>query len=283
MKYILALIPLLSIGIILWLMSNNKENNDHLQEEHITTSNEKIIKNSSKLAVELSNILQIIGSQIKPGMSVNEIDKLIIKEIKKTKRLPAMLGYHGFPASSCISINEQVLHTIPSEIKIKKGDLVTIQTGLRSKEGFSNQGWTFRIGNLSEKKQHLYDTGLEALKKAIDKAKPGIQVGDISNAIQKTIEKEGFSVIRDYVGFGMGRSMHQDPAIPCHGESNSGPVLKAGTILNIHVIASTGNFEVIVGNNGWDVSTSDKSSSVLFSAMVLIEKSGAKQLSKLIK
>jgi methionyl aminopeptidase len=194
-----------------------------------------------------------------------------------------MKGFHGYPASASVSVNEQVLHAIPSEKRrLTNGDLVTIQLSGKTGTAFGAIGWTFPVGELSADAKRLHDAGIAALESAIAKVRPGVRTGDIGAAIQAGVEDAKFSVVRDYVGYTVGAEMIQGPQIPGYGLAGAGAHLKEGTVLNIHVIAKQGNYQVMAQEDGWTVTGAPGELSVLFTAMVLITDDGKRVLTPLL-
>jgi methionyl aminopeptidase len=227
----------------------------------------KGIKESSKI---LSLTFEYINDIIKEGMKTKELDRKIEEFIKKNNAYPAFKGYRGFPASSCISINEVVIHGIPDERLIEKGDIVGIDVGVKYNGFFSDAAYTFGIGELTEEAEKLLSVTKTALYNAIQEMKKDNRVGDISNAIQKTAEDAGFNVVRDFVGHGVGKNLHEDPAVPNFGEKGVGARLKKGMTIAVEPMINAGSHEVKILGDNWTVITGDGKLSAHFEHTILI-------------
>ncbi|MEO0293429.1 MAG: type I methionyl aminopeptidase [candidate division WOR-3 bacterium] len=229
------------------------------------------IKDASKI---LAETFEFINEIIQEGMETKALDREIEEFIKKKKALPAFKGYRGYPASSCISINEVVIHGIPCERCIKEGDLVSVDVGVKYKEFYSDAAFTFGIGKIDKKAEKLIEIGKMALYKAIEEIKEENRVGDISWAIQETAEKAGFNVVRDFVGHGVGVELHEDPPIPNFGEKGIGPKLKKGMTIAVEPMINAGTSKVRILEDGWTVVTEDGSPSVHFEHTILVTEKG---------
>jgi len=235
----------------------------------------KGIKESSKI---LSLTFEYINDIIREGMKTKALDKEIEEFIKKNKAYPAFKGYRGFPASSCISINEVVIHGIPDDRKIKEGDIVGIDVGVKYHGFFSDAAYTFGIGKLKEEAKKLISVTKTALYNAIQKMKKDNRVGDISNAIQKTAEDAGYNVVRDFVGHGVGKNLHEDPAVPNFGEKGVGLRLKNGMTIAVEPMINAGSHKVKILGDNWTVVTEDGKLSAHFEHTILISETGAEIL-----
>jgi methionyl aminopeptidase len=210
---------------------------------------------------------------IKPGISTKALDDLIEKVIRDHDATPSFKNYNGFPASACISINEEVVHGIPSKDRIlKNGDIVSVDIGANYKGYHGDSAWTYACGEISDEAKKL----LEGLAFA----KAGNRLSDISHAVQKCAEDLGYSVVREFVGHGLGRDLHEDPQIPNYGFAGRGPKLKKGMTLAIEPMINLGNKEVRVLDDGWTAITRDKSISAHFEHSILITKNGYEILTK---
>ncbi len=225
------------------------------------------IKESSKI---LAETFEYVKSQIKAGIKTKDLDRKIETFIIKKGAKPAFKGYNGYPASACISINEVVIHGIPDERRIEEGDIVGVDIGVKHKGCFSDAAYTFGIGEISKEKEKLIDTTLLALYRAIDKAQIGGRVGDISHIVQQTAESEGYNVVREFVGHGVGKKLHEDPPIPNFGREGFGPRLKSGMILALEPMINEGTYNVDILDDGWTVVTRDRKSSAHFEHTILI-------------
>ena len=231
----------------------------------------KGIKEASKI---LSITFEYINDTIREGMKTKDLDKRIDEFIIKNNAYPAFKGYRGYPAASCISINEVVIHGIPDEREIKEGDLVGIDVGVKYHGFFSDAAYTFGIGKLKEEAKKLLNVTKTALYNAIPEMKKDNRVGDISNAIQKTAEDAGFNVVRDFVGHGVGKKLHEDPPIPNFGEKGVGPRLKKGMTIAIEPMINAGNYQVKILEDNWTVVTGDGKLSAHFEHTILISETG---------
>lgn len=203
-------------------------------------------------------ILKDLETIIKPGIATIEIDRFVEQAVKKAGMRAAEKGYCGYPASICVSINEEVVHGIPSKKRIlKEGDIVSLDLVVENRGYMADAARTYGVGCISPEAQHLIDTVEEAFFKGMAFAKEGYRLSDISNAIQSTVESEGFSVIRDFVGHGIGNSMHEDPQIPNYGKSGKGPRLQCGMTLAIEPMICQGSYEVDVLLDDWTAVTVD--------------------------
>ena len=244
------------------------------------------IKSASELAAMrqagslLVRITDKLRGFIKAGISTLEIDRIAEELILKEGARPAFKGYLGFPASVCACLNEEVVHGIPSERQIKDGDILKLDIGINLNGYFSDYAFTLAMGNIEGRVKKL----LEATKKALDlgvaQARPERHLSDISWAIQSYIEAQGFSVVRDFVGHGIGSKMHEPPEIPNFGRPHSGPVLKEGMCLAIEPMVNMGGWEVRIAENGWTAITKDQLQSAHFEHTVAVTKDGPEILTK---
>jgi methionyl aminopeptidase len=233
-----------------------------------------------KAGVITARILNRLRESIKPGISTAEIDRLTEKLVSQEKVIPAFKGYKGFPASICISVNEEVVHGIPGERVIADGDIVSLDLGVNYSGYFSDSAVTLAIGRIDSRKKKLIEVARNALAQGIRQARPEGRLTDISYAIQNYVEKNGFSVVRQFVGHGIGRALHEEPEIPNFGEKGRGPVLKAGMVLAIEPMVNLGTWECEILENGWTAVTRDRLSSAHFEHTVAITMDGPRILSK---
>lgn len=229
------------------------------------------IKKIRKSCQIVAETLELLKDFIKEGLTTKEIEMFIENIIIKRGAIPAFKGYRGYPASVCISINEQVVHGIPSEKKIlKEGDIVSVDVGVILDGFYGDGAYTYPVGKISSEAERLINVTKEALYKGIERAKFGNRVGDISYAIQQHVEKNGFSVVRAFVGHGIGMSLHEDPQIPNFGSEGTGPKLKRGMTLAIEPMVNAGTHEVKVLDDGWTAVTKDGSLSAHFEHTIAI-------------
>ena len=205
-----------------------------------------------------SDILKELGNIIKPGISTMEIDRFVEKTVKANGMKASEKGYCGYPASVFVSINEEVVHGIPSKKRIlREGDIVSVDLVVEYKGYMADAARTYAVGEISPEARHLIETAEKAFFDGIAFAKEGYRLSDISNAIQKTVEGEGFGVIRDFVGHGIGSDMHEDPQIPNYGKPGKGPRLQKGMTLAIEPMITQGSYEVDVLQDNWTAVTID--------------------------
>ena len=232
----------------------------------------EFIRESSRI---VADVLKLVGAQVRPGMTTLELDTVAEDFIRSMGGEPAFKGYgwdkmNLFPATLCTSIDAEVVHGIPSKRMLKDGDLLSIDVGVK-KNGFYGDGaCSFAIGEVSEEKQRLMRVTQESLAKGIEQAVVGKRVHDVSNAIQHHVEANGFSVVRDLVGHGVGRKLHEEPSIPNFGEPGTGVVLKDGMTLAIEPMVNAGTWRVKVATDGWTVLTVDGKPSAHFEHTIAI-------------
>jgi len=232
----------------------------------------KVMKQAGKIAAQA---LDVAGEAVKPGVSTLYIDKIVYEYIKSKGAHPSFLGYNNFPASSCISINNEVNHGIPSKTRIiKEGDIVGIDIGVFYKGFHGDNAATFKVGNISKDIQQLLDVTKESLMLGIEKAIIGNRIGDISNAIQTYAESYGYGVVREYVGHGIGKDLHESPPVPNFGHSGRGRRLEKGMTIAIEPMINMGSEEIKYLNDGWTVVTMDGSLSAQFEHTIAITDDG---------
>lgn len=225
-------------------------------------------------------VLENLSKAVKEGASIKDLDLLAEKLIFKEKAQPAFKGFRGYPTATCISVNDTVVHGIPTDKKIKEGDLVGIDIGISFQGYFTDTAKTVGVGKISPIAKKLLKVTQNSLNLAIRAVRPGRHLGDIQSLIQKTIEKEGFGVIRDLSGHGIGKNLQEEPSIPNFSHPGTGPVLKEGMTLAIEPMVSAGNWQVKILDDGWTVVTVDKSLSAHFEHTIAVTKNGAKILTK---
>lgn len=227
--------------------------------------------------------LQVAGESVKPGITTYEIDRIAYNYIKKQGAEPNFLNYNGFPATACISINDEVIHGIPSKKRVlKEGDIVSIDLGAKVNGYNGDNAATFAVGNITENAKRLCDTTRESLYKAIEQAVAGNRIGDIGFAVQSYCEERGFSVVREYTGHGIGTHLHEDPSVPNYGTAGRGQRLLPGMIIAIEPMINEGSKAVKCLPDGWTVKTLDGKLSAHFEHTVAITKGEPIILTKLI-
>jgi len=224
-------------------------------------------------------ILRQLENIIKPGISTKDIDDFVEEMILKNNMIPAFKGYNGYPAASCISVNDEVIHGIPSEKRLlADGDIVSVDVGCIHDGYVSDAARTYSVGTISEEAGRLIRTARESFFEGMKFCKVGYRLSDISNAIQMHVEKAGFSVVRDFVGHGIGRSMHEEPQIPNYGRPGKGPRLAAGMVFAIEPMINEGSFEVEVKQDNWTAVTIDGKLSAHYENTVVITDGGPELL-----
>ncbi len=227
----------------------------------------------------VAKTLQMLGREARPGVTTGELDRLAERFIRDHGGRPAFKGYRGFPASFCPSLNDEVVHGIPGDRRLKEGDVLGLDVGVEMNGYFGDAAITVPVGRISGKATKLLRVTREALMKGIAQARAGNRVGDISHAIQEHAERHGYSVVRALVGHGIGREMHEDPQVPNYGPPDRGPRLMAGQVLAIEPMVNLGGPEVVTQPDGWTVVTKDGSLSAHFEHTVAVGGDGPEILS----
>lgn len=244
-----------------------------------------IIKNKSQIekireSCRLTaKTLEFVAERIQPGISTKKLDLEIESFILSHGARPAFKGYQGFPASACISIDEEVVHGIPSDSKIiEEGMIVSVDVGVLKDGYYGDAAYTFAIGEVTPLKKDLMRVTKEALMKGIQVIKAGVRLGLVSETIQRHVEKHKFSVVRDLVGHGVGVQLHEDPPVPNYGSKIRGPLLKSGMILAIEPMVNAGTYEIDTLGDGWTVVTKDRKPSAHYEHSVLVTEDGVEIL-----
>ncbi len=224
--------------------------------------------------------LRIVGEVMRVGARTRELDEVAEAAIRQEGAVPAFLGYQGFPASICSSLNEQVVHGIPGDVKLHDGDIISIDIGAIIDGYYGDSARTFGIGRVSDEAIRLMQVTEESLEAGIEQCLPGHRLYDISHAVQTVAEAAGFSIVREYVGHGIGRAMHEEPQIPNYGPAGKGPELKEGMVFAIEPMINAGGATVRSLADGWTVVTADSSLSAHFEHTVAITASGPLVLTK---
>ena len=232
----------------------------------------------------VADVLALCERMALPGAKLSELDSEAEALIRSRKAAPLFKGYHGFPATICASVNEEVVHGIPGERTLKAGDILSIDCGARLDGYCGDAATTVAVGEISQDAQRVIDVTRTALSRAIAVLRPGVRVSEISRAVQLYAESQGCSVVRKYTGHGIGREMHEEPQVPNFvSRVMADPVLKAGTVIAIEPMVNLGRPEVKVLSNGWTVVTADKSLSAHFEHTVVITDDGPDVLTALRK
>ena len=225
---------------------------------------------------------QEVAKHIAPGVSTLELDQIVERVIRENGAKPSFKGYGGFPGSICASINDVVVHGIPkASIILKAGDIISVDIGACYKGYHGDSAWTYPVGEISAADQNLMDVTLNALYKGLEQAKPNNRLSDISAAIGEYAKSFGYGVVEDFTGHGVGKSLHEDPAIPNYGIPNMGPVLQPGMTLAIEPMINAGTKNVKVCSDGWTTITRDGKKSAHFEHSILITDEGYEILTKL--
>lgn len=238
---------------------------------------EKMAKANQIVAQVLLKLKEVVA----PGMTTNDLDKMAEKIIRKAGGIPTFIGYRGFPKSLCTSINEEVVHGIPSNRTLLEGDIVGIDCGV-TYEGFvGDSAVTVPVGKISPEAEKLLQVTKESLDKGIEMVVEGNRIGDIGYAVQSYAESHGYSVVRDFVGHGIGRRMHEEPQVPNFGKKGTGPRIKVGMVLAIEPMVNKGTWEVQVLEDKWTVVTKDRQLSAHFEHSIACTDKGPRVLSQI--
>ena len=226
----------------------------------------------------LARTLRLVGEQIQPGVTPKKLDELAEQLIREKGARPSFLGYRGYPAATCISVNNVVIHGIPDDTPLKEGDIIDLDFGVY-KDGFhADSAWTFPVGKISKEAERLLNITEESMWQGIAKAKVGAKVGEISSTVQKYVESNGYSVVRELVGHGIGRNLHEEPSVPNFGKPSSGALLREGTTICIEPMVNQGTHEVYTLDDGWTMLTKDGKLSAHFEHTVAVTREGPEVL-----
>lgn len=239
---------------------------------HLKTDEEIEILRENNILV--SRTLAEVGRNMRPGITTRELDKIAEDFIRANGAIPACLGYEGYPAATCISVNDQVVHGIPSDRVIKEGDIVSVDLCTLLKGFVGDSAYTFAVGEVAGEVRQLMDVTKEALYKGTAQAKAGNRVGDVSAAVQEYAESFGYGVVRELEGHGLGRKMHEDPGVPNYGARGRGPLLKEGMVICIEPMINMGTKAVVFERDGWTVRTRDHKPAAHYEFAVAVRKSG---------
>ena len=247
-----------------------------------------MIEIKSKREIELLKVAgEITGAThlylkdfIKPGITTKELDKLAYDFIISKGATPSFLNYDGFPASICVSINEEVVHGIPSNRKLKNGDIVSIDIGACYKGYHGDSAWTYKVGEISEELSYLLEHTEKSLFEGLSVIKEGAHIGDIGYAIEKYALEHKLGVVKELVGHGVGRSVHEEPDVPNYGKKGTGPILKEGMVIAVEPMLNLGTADIAILDDGWTIVTMDDAPSAHFEHTVLVTKDGYTILTK---
>jgi methionyl aminopeptidase len=237
----------------------------------------EIIRSNGKI---LTQALKLVEGEIRPGTKTKELNRLAEDFIKGQGARPAFKGYRGFPSSICVSIDEEVVHGIPGERTLKQGQIVSVDVGVLKDGYYADAARTYSVGEIPEKSRRLIDVTRQALERALESMKEGRHLSDISHVIQSFVERNGFSVVRDLVGHGIGKKMHEEPQIPNFGEAGQGVVLERGMVFAIEPMVNAGSHEIDTRDDHWTIVTRDGSLSAHFEHTVAVTENGAEILTE---
>lgn len=228
----------------------------------------------------VARILADLRQMIEPGVKTIDLDAFAEKKAREMKAVPAFKGYRGYPASLCTSINEEIIHGIPSSRTLKDGDIISLDFGVVYEGYYGDAAVTYKVGKVSPQAERLMDTAEKAFFKGFKEIKDGHRISNISHAIQSHVESQGFSVIRSFVGHGIGLSLHEEPQIPNFGPPGRGPKMRVGLVLAIEPMIAAGDWAVEIKEDNWTAVTKDKSLSAHFEHTVALTTEGAEILSQ---
>jgi methionyl aminopeptidase len=247
----------------------------------ITVKTEEEIKIMGESGKILASVMKELEKMIKPGITTLELDKAAEAFILSANAVPAFKNYDGFPYSLCASVNENVVHGYPSNYVLKNGDIIGLDLGVLYKGYYSDMAITVAVGEISFEAKRLINVAKKSLRLGIKKVRPGNTVGDIGNTIQRCVEDQGFGVVRDLCGHGIGKKLHEDPKIPNFGKRSAGEILKEGMVICIEPMISAGDWHLKKAQDGYGYATKDGSISAHFEHTILVTKNGARILTEL--
>jgi methionyl aminopeptidase len=226
----------------------------------------------------VAEVLKELSSMVTPGITTRDLDRAAERMIRDSGALPTFKGYHGYPASICTSVNEEVVHGIPGRRRLKEGDIIGIDCGATLEGYVGDSALTVPVGKVDDELTRLLDATRNSLFAAIDRCRPGNRLGDVGYAVQSFVEPLGYSVVRNYCGHGIGRAMHEEPQVPNYGEEGKGKGLREGWVIAIEPMINLGNHDVRVLDDGWTVVTVDRLPSAHFEHTVAITEDGPEVL-----
>lgn len=222
----------------------------------------------------LIKVHRALRDEVKPGVTTLELDQFVEKFITDRGGYPEQKGYQGFPYSICASVNDEICHGFPNDRKLKEGDLLTIDMVVNVDGYLADSAWSYAVGDISEEAQKLMDVTKECLYRSIELVKPGVRLGDIGHAIQSYAEANGFSVVRDFVGHGIGTNMHEDPQVLHYGKPGRGIRLEEGMVFTIEPMINSGDWPIKMDDNGWTARTRDGSLSCQYEHTLAVTEDG---------
>ena len=236
----------------------------------------ELIRESSLL---VGKTLAELAKAIKPGVTTLRLDRIAHDFIRDNGGVPAFLNYDGFPNTLCVSVNSQVVHGIPGNYELKEGDLVSVDCGVVKNDFFGDSAYSFAVGEVSEQVQKLMRVTKESLYKGIEKATAGMRIGDVAEAVQSHAESNGFSVVRELVGHGVGRNLHEAPEVPNFGSKGKGIKMQEGLVIAIEPMINMGRRNVVTEKDGWTIRAADNKPSAHFEHTIVVRKGAAEILS----
>lgn len=249
----------------------------------ILIKNEQAIKKIAVAGNIIFEIFSAINKMDLNGMQTIELNERIDRMIKEHAATPVFLNYRGFPKSCCISLNNEVVHGIPDDRKIVKGDLVKIDVGVKYQDYIADAAKTFAVGRISRDVRKLLNVTKEALKKGVEMAQKGNRISDISRSVQTIVEENGFSVVRELTGHGVGKALHEEPMIPNFVCNGSDPMIKSGMVFAIEPMVNIGSYDVMTAKNGWTIVTKDGSLSSHYEDTIAILEKGNINLTRVVE
>lgn len=249
----------------------------------ITIKSDREIELLSKAGNIVYETHMYLKDFIKPGITTARLDELAEEFIRNHDATPSFKGYEGFPGSICTSVNEQVVHGIPGKLKLKEGDIISIDIGACYKGYHGDSAWTYPVGSISKDKEYLLEHTKKSLEMGLAEVKPGNRIGDISSAIENYALDYGLGVVKELVGHGVGTSIHEDPDIPNFGEAGTGPKLKKGMVLAIEPMFNLGSPNIVILDDNWTIETEDYSPSAHFEHTVVVTDDGYKILTGVMR
>jgi len=240
----------------------------------IILRSEREIKKMHEAGKLLASCHEEIKEMIKPGISTLEIDEFVEEYLAKGGATPEQKGYQGYQYATCASVNDEICHGFPNRKPLKDGDIVTIDMVVNLNGGLADSAWTYAVGTISEEIKHLLEITKQSMYKGIEQAQVGNRLGDIGHAIQKYAEGEGFSVVRDFTGHGIGRTIHEEPTVPHYGKSGKGLKLREGMVITIEPMVNAGSWHCTIDPNGWTARTVDGKHSAQYEHTIAIMHNG---------
>lgn len=240
----------------------------------IVRKSQREIEMMKKAGELLASVHKEIAKLIRPGITTWEIDQFVESYLEKHGATPEQKGYKGYEYATCASINDEICHGFPRKEPLKEGDIVTIDMVVNLNGALADSAWSYPVGEVSEENKKLLDVTKEALYKGIEQAVIGNRIGDIGHAIQTFVESEGFSVVRDFIGHGIGATIHEKPDVPHYGLPGKGPRIKEGMVFTIEPMVNIGTYEMKMDDNGWTARTLDGKNSAQFEHTIAITKDG---------